>query len=482
MPSSFLGDPYIVHFDKESSNGGSVALADWSAQDFADIYVRFRPHLVSYAQNFLRIESQAEEVVQDAFLYLMTSLPELDSEIGVLRFLKWKTKMLCLDIIRSSKVLDTAVSLPVDEDIVDPSQPSDVIERADDAAIIRLAMAKLSPRHRAALVATIYEGKPASEVASNMGLDQNAFRQLIFRARKSFREALVGEAKTSGLTVAQILSIAAKRNASTAVRVTSAATATLALFVGALLVDTNSLEESPNALVVKNEAHSRLATQEVKPPPSVSEIRIQTKASQVATAQIRLSEQMEPLEGASSPTPGTREAHASEAVGEERLEPDSVGDSLNLQLLTEFAFNSALDATLAPNSSTELVSRADWTIDGNQCFIRIANDRGFISAIAIDTSDPLSLNVGFGGFEVSHAGNSFVGVSTDSSVDNAFRSVDESRFETTVLLRDFVVGDSSSNLGRNVLSPKDFQQLELRFLLTFEKQGAEYALVEVIQS
>ena len=81
----------------------AVFLKDWSAKDFANIYVRFRPHLISHAQKFLREKTQAEEVVQDAFLYLMTALPELDSELGVLKFLKWKTKMLCLDIIRSSQ-------------------------------------------------------------------------------------------------------------------------------------------------------------------------------------------------------------------------------------------------------------------------------------------------------------------------------------------------------------------------------------------
>jgi len=59
--------------DLDSEHG--VILKDWSAQDFANIYVRFRPHLISHARKFLRAETQAEEVVQDAFLYLMTALP-----------------------------------------------------------------------------------------------------------------------------------------------------------------------------------------------------------------------------------------------------------------------------------------------------------------------------------------------------------------------------------------------------------------------
>ena len=197
--------------DLDSEHG--VTLKDWSAQDFANIYVRFRPHLISHARKFLREETQAEEVVQDAFLYLMTALPELDSELGVLRFLKWKTKMLCLDIIRSSQAGLNNNMVPLPDDVADETQPLDSLERADDAAIIRLALAKLNPRHREALIATMYEEKSHEEVAQQMGVGENAFRQLLFRARSSFRKALVGEAVVEGKSVSEIISIAARKNA-----------------------------------------------------------------------------------------------------------------------------------------------------------------------------------------------------------------------------------------------------------------------------
>ena len=196
--------------DLDSEHG--VTLKDWSAQDFANIYVRFRPHLISHARTFLREETQAEDVVQDAFLYLMTALPELDSELGVLRFLKWKTKMLCLDIIRSSQAGINSILVPLPDEVLDESQPIDSLERADDAAIIRLALSKLNPRHREALIATLYEEKSHEEVARQMGVGENALRQLLFRARASFRLALIGEAEIEGKSVAAILSIAARKN------------------------------------------------------------------------------------------------------------------------------------------------------------------------------------------------------------------------------------------------------------------------------
>jgi len=185
---------------------------------------------MSHARKFFRDETQAEEIVQDAFLYLMTALPELDSELGVLRFLKWKTRMLCLDAIRSSRAGLNENLVPLPDEVPDESQPLDVLDKADDAAIVRLALAKLSSRHREALIATMYEEKSHEEVARQFGISENAFRQLLFRARASFRTALVGEAAVEGKTVSQILAIAAKKNARRATRTLGATLAVVLTF------------------------------------------------------------------------------------------------------------------------------------------------------------------------------------------------------------------------------------------------------------
>lgn len=190
-----------------------AVLKDWTAADFASIYVRFRPHLERHARRYLVNPSQVEEVVQDAFLYLMTTLPELDSEVGVLKFLKWKTRLLCFDVIR---INSKAKFAPLDEqpDIAaDTPEMSLDLERAEDAAIVSLALAKLQPRHREVLIASIYEEKSTDKVADQLGLSENATRQLLFRARSAFKKALVGETETAGMSASQILSVAARKAA-----------------------------------------------------------------------------------------------------------------------------------------------------------------------------------------------------------------------------------------------------------------------------
>lgn len=214
-------------------------LSSWSAQDFSNIYLRYRPHLERHARRFLSNQTQVDEVVQDAFLYLMVTLPDLDSETGVLRFLKWKVRLICLDVIRAS---GRAMVNSLDdhaEMMADDPEISAGLEQADDAAIVKLALSKLNPRHREVLIASLYEEKSHEEVAAQIGLSENATRQLIFRARAAFKKALLGDdIDTDGMSVSAILSVAARRAAEEGKKVGAQAMVLalfLALSVGAFI-------------------------------------------------------------------------------------------------------------------------------------------------------------------------------------------------------------------------------------------------------
>ena len=243
----FSEDPLEALLDEQSDEefgdlalkertGKPVKLAEWSAQDFSSIYLRFRPHLERHARRFLNNPSQVDEVVQDAFLYLMVSLPELDSEIGVLRFLKWKTRLLALDVIRASGRAYINSIDDVQEPASHDPEISSALEQQDDAAVVKLALSKLNPRHREVLIASMYEEKSTEEIASQVGLSENATRQLIFRARAAFKKALIGDVDTTGMSAAAILSVAARKAASEGKKVGAAALTLIALVVMSLTV------------------------------------------------------------------------------------------------------------------------------------------------------------------------------------------------------------------------------------------------------
>jgi RNA polymerase sigma-70 factor (ECF subfamily) len=250
-------------------DGKPVKLAEWSAQDFSSIYLRFRPHLERHARRFLRNPSQVDEVVQDAFLYLMVSLPELDSEIGVLRFLKWKTRLLALDVIRASGRAYINSIDDVQEPASDDPEVYSNLEQQDDAAVVRLALSKLNPRHREVLIASMYEEKSTEEIASQVGLSENATRQLIFRARAAFKKALIGDVDTTGMSAAAILSVAARKAASEGKKVGAAALTLIALVVMSLTVfpglnraTTDQMAEAPVNSGTSSEAGTSSGTSE----------------------------------------------------------------------------------------------------------------------------------------------------------------------------------------------------------------------------
>jgi len=294
------------HLDENSQ---PLVLRNWTGQDFANIYVRFYPHVLRQAKRYLTNHSQAEEITQDAFLYLMTSLPEVDSETGVLKLLKWKVRLLALDLIKTNSQASFA---PIDnqpELSIDDSALSLELERADDAAIVALALAKLEPRQREALVALLYEEKATVQVAAQLGLNENATRQLVFRAKAAFKKALVGEAETRGLTVSEIISVAARKASKDAGKYVSVASALLLVLAVSIGVLPN-LATSPEQLNANT-------------PTVVTDLEASSEAgSEVSAADSSAANAANTSVGESSASASAEQASAEQMVS---IEPDNTG-------------------------------------------------------------------------------------------------------------------------------------------------------------
>ena len=348
-----------------------AVLRDWTAKDFASIYVRFRPHLERHARRFLVNPSQVEEVVQDAFLYLMTSLPELDSELGVLKFLKWKVRLLCLDIIRvSSRVNQTPLD-DLQELSANGPDLTESIERAEDSAVVALALAKLSPRHRQALLASVIQEKSAREVSEELGMSENAFRQLLFRAKASFRLALVGEANTAGLQMSEIVSLAVRKAASNSVAkslsvaalIFGAVSATLTIF---------PLPPSETAVVSIAEGSSRLeALRGALEDPNAETQEVDADAANVddslATQAAQVDEQLEEKSDQTNSL-----VMSQEGIDEEL--PIELGPA-EVALLKIVEAETSNLVSLAPVSATSVT---------NPGVLEIANEEGFRAFVAFD--------------------------------------------------------------------------------------------------
>jgi RNA polymerase sigma factor (sigma-70 family) len=150
----------------------------------------------------------------------MLAAPELESTDHALSYLHRTIENLCIDLFRlegrrpNLVVLDDATAEVEAAWQVDGDHSS-VISAAEDAAIIRQALAMLSPAERAALIMWEMEGRSTSEIASELGIKESAVRHTVSRARASLRrvlsELVIDEER--GLTALDMLSTSYKKAA-----------------------------------------------------------------------------------------------------------------------------------------------------------------------------------------------------------------------------------------------------------------------------
>jgi RNA polymerase sigma factor (sigma-70 family) len=192
----------------------------WTVVELGAFYTEHRSELLAHANRVLKDSAKAEEITQDALIKFMLAAPELESTDHALSYLHRTIENLCIDLFRlegrrpNLVVLDDATAEVEAAWQVDGDHSS-AISAAEDAAIIRQALAMLSPAERAALVMWEMEGRSTSEIASELGIKESAVRHTVSRARASLRrvlsELVIDEER--GLTALDMLSTSYKKAA-----------------------------------------------------------------------------------------------------------------------------------------------------------------------------------------------------------------------------------------------------------------------------
>lgn len=451
-----------------------VQLREWSAQDFSNIYVRFRPHLERHARKFLSNPSTVEEVVQDAFLYLMTALPDLDSEVGVLRFLKWKTRLLCLDVIRAQGGNPIRNAEPLEESTAATDQDlSESIERADDAAIVRLALAQLSPRHREAIVATVFEEKSSQQAAKDMGLSENAFRQLLLRARRSFKTVFVGEAEAANMSVSEALNLAAKRHR---LKIISGSSLVLVLFAAFTFAPNSELPNDVAASSAAEPMQSALPAPAPEEQQGGSTTNSPPEESTVDSFEIPVNQA---LVFAELDEPESQEVTDNfEGQAQTGLSTPSAEDQERRRLqveLSSLVANNPLQVgtsgtSTAITAADEMLIRHD-VFEGVELVIHLGGCEAEVA------SKPCKIYV-----EDSRNGNNLIWLAQTFASDPVVVSGSSAR-TIDVVATDFLVGDFGGTFGNVAVDASTTGALEyLRFKIEFEGQRVNVMSLELLKS
>ena len=207
-------DPIFSEALPETSQQGDLAPRRGSdPHEFAALFIRHRWSFALHARRFLQDQRDIDEVVQEGFLRLFLALPELETELQALAYGRRTITNLCIDRYRADQRRPRLVDLesipasafPDDDDETDP------VIQAEDAAIVREALAMLSPLHREALIKREIEEKSLPQIAAELDIPVEQVKHVLHRARRSLRRLLVGTHVEPGVDLDVAMLLAANR-------------------------------------------------------------------------------------------------------------------------------------------------------------------------------------------------------------------------------------------------------------------------------
>ena len=249
----------------------SAGLKVWTVAELGAFYTEHRSELIAHASRILKDRAKAEEVIQDALIKVMLAAPELESTDHALGYMHRTIENLCIDIYRiegrrPKLVLLDDSSAELESKWVYDKDHVDVIAAAEDAAIVRQALAMLSPAERAALVMWEMEGRSTAEIAAELGIKESAVRHTVSRARASLRrvmsELIVD--KERGLTALDMLSTTYKKAAQIAKKSSKAALSLILVFFAFLGLNAMPTDSELPVVTTQEAISSSEATDEAE--------------------------------------------------------------------------------------------------------------------------------------------------------------------------------------------------------------------------
>ncbi|MEY4570907.1 MAG: hypothetical protein RLZ10_100 [Bacteroidota bacterium] len=249
-----------------------MAINIWTVTEFGAFYTEHRSELLAHANRILKDSAKAEEITQDALIKFMLATPELESADHALSYLHRTIENLCIDYFRvegrkpNLVVIDDAQA-EVEAKWQVSGDHSEVLTQAEDAAIIRQALALLSPAERAALVMWEMEGRSTSEIAAELGIKESAVRHTVSRARASLRrvlsELIIDQDR--GLTALDMLSTTYKKAAVLAKKSSRTALSLLIVLVAFLGFNSVTGSELNTGQIILNVTQDAPVSNEVSP-------------------------------------------------------------------------------------------------------------------------------------------------------------------------------------------------------------------------
>jgi RNA polymerase sigma-70 factor (TIGR02957 family) len=156
----------------------------------SDLYGELRPRAFAIAYRMLGSVSEAEDVVQEAFLRMHQTLQRDEPIASPRAYIATLVTRLAIDQLRSARVRrERYVGEWLPEPLVTEPSPAEQAETADSLSLAFLVLLEsLTPQQRAAFLLREVFDYPYAEVAEFIGTDVDSTRHLVARARNHIRE------------------------------------------------------------------------------------------------------------------------------------------------------------------------------------------------------------------------------------------------------------------------------------------------------
>jgi RNA polymerase sigma-70 factor (ECF subfamily) len=170
----------------------AVAAAAGDRDAFGVLVERHRRSIYQLCYRFVGRHEEASDLAQDVFIRAFRGLKAFK---GHAAFSTWLYRIgvnVCLNrvTVKSPRLdqMDTLDAAPRP----DPSaeDPVDAMARAERAAVVRAAIAKLPPKQRATLVLRVYHELPHDRIAEILGTSVGASKANLFHALANLRKLL----------------------------------------------------------------------------------------------------------------------------------------------------------------------------------------------------------------------------------------------------------------------------------------------------
>lgn len=163
---------------------------------FEQVFRKYAPRLEAFARKYTSDATEAEDMVQNAFLKLWERREWLEN-ISLASFLFMLTKNNCLNYLKHRQITDTVEQRISDVGMVEQlyvidfiSDPSTQLQHKELSQTIDRIMDELPPKCQEAFRLSRLYGLKNREIASKMNITEKVVEKHITRALKRFSEGL----------------------------------------------------------------------------------------------------------------------------------------------------------------------------------------------------------------------------------------------------------------------------------------------------